>query len=77
MTAAVVLGVEEDVHEELRLVFADDAGAEGDHVGVVVLAGQAHGQAVGGVDAADAGDAVGGKGNAETLPPPLPNNYLH
>ncbi len=41
----------------------DDAGAEGEDVGVVVLAGQLGGDDVVGQGGADAGDFVGGDGN--------------
>ena len=65
MTAAVELLGEEGVHQTHGLLGADHAGADGEHVGVVVVAGELHGVFLGGVHTADALHAVGGQGDAE------------
>ena len=65
MAAALELGVQEGVHDILGQVFAHDAGAHGQHVGVVVPPGEGGGQGVAAQGAADAPDLVGGDGDAD------------
>ncbi|SCM74367.1 hypothetical protein KL86PLE_130191 [uncultured Pleomorphomonas sp.] len=65
MPAAFELGVEEFVDDHQRQILADHAGAEGQHVGVVVLARQLGGIGLRTDDAADALELVGGERDAE------------
>ena len=65
MAAAEIGGGQESPHHFHGRFGSDDAAAEGQHVGVVVFAGEARGHYVMGEGGANARDFVGGDGNAD------------
>ena len=65
MTAALKLRVQKDVYDPLRHVGTDHPGAHGQHIGVVVAAGELGGEGIAAQGAADAVDLVGGDGDAD------------
>lgn len=65
MAAAFERGFEEGGEGVAGGFDAGEAGAEGNHVGIVVLAGKPCAEIVVDKGAAGAGDAVGGDGNAD------------
>ena len=66
MTAALKLGVQENVHQLAGKSCAHHAAAHAQGVGVVVAAGILTAEAVGTAAGADALDLVGGNGDADT-----------
>ena len=66
MTAALELGIEPLVDDHLGELGAHDAGAKGEHVGVVVHARELGAEGLGAHDGTNALDLVGGQANPDT-----------
>lgn len=64
VAATGVGGGQEGLHHFDGLGAGDDAAAKGQHVGVIVFAGEAGGEHVMGEASTDSGDFIGGDGNA-------------
>jgi len=65
VAATEIDGGQEGLHHFHGSFGGDDASAEGEDVGVVVFAGEAGGHHIVGQGGANAGDFVGGDGNAD------------
>ncbi len=65
VAAAEIGGGQEGLHHFEGGFRGDDAPAEGEDVGIVVFAGEARGHYIVGEGGANAGDFVGGDGNAD------------
>ena len=65
MPATLELGVQEGVHNPLGQIIADDAGAHGQHIGIVVAAGHLCGEGITAQGTADPMHFICGDGHAD------------